>query len=324
MKIITTASLKTSLLTLLLGITYLTITSPSYAATLYPDLRTLPPADLQFDTANIDGSTHQVLRFSNTVWNAGEGTLELHGVSQSPDRTRVFQRLEDDQGSSTDTPVGHFIFHPAHNHWHFENFAEYQLWTKDDYDQWIANGRSRREARQRGFKTTFCIRESVLIQRLQGTPDSPIHTSCTQEIQGLAVGWGDTYEYNLPEQWIDLGTARLADGNYIIRSIADPKNILKESATNDPSREGTIANEAITTFTVQGSRIRPYNANAVLPTPTLTPNPTIANPTPSPRPRNGTSRYIRNQYNNYYYWNSDAFAQRLRELRNNARSIPTN
>ena len=35
---------------------------------LYPDLRTEPPSQLQFDTTS--SGTH-ILRFSNTVWNAG-------------------------------------------------------------------------------------------------------------------------------------------------------------------------------------------------------------------------------------------------------------
>ena len=46
---------------------------------LYPDLKTLPPRDLRFDRTDVSadgsGQIHDVLRFSNTVWNAGEGKL---------------------------------------------------------------------------------------------------------------------------------------------------------------------------------------------------------------------------------------------------------
>src|SRR5689334_12474889 len=44
---------------------------------LYPDLRTLPPTDFAFD--QIDDGSH-VLRLTNTVWNAGEGRLELQAA----------------------------------------------------------------------------------------------------------------------------------------------------------------------------------------------------------------------------------------------------
>src|SRR6187200_3214917 len=66
----------------------------------YPDLITLPPADLHYDTATIDGSPHQVLRFSNTAWNAGQGHLELLGTTVNS-KTRVAQRVYNSDGGST-------------------------------------------------------------------------------------------------------------------------------------------------------------------------------------------------------------------------------
>jgi hypothetical protein len=76
-------------------------------------------------------------------------------------------------------------------------------------------------------------------------------------MQGLSVGWGDTYVWSLPEQWVDLGTSPLADGSYVLRSIADPLNRLHESANRaDHSRESVQANEATTAFSVVGGHIR--------------------------------------------------------------------
>jgi hypothetical protein len=46
------------------------------------------------------------------------------------------------------------------------------------------------------------------------------------------VGWGDTYRYYLVDQWIDLGTSSLPDGQYILRSVADPSN-LEEQGQDD-------------------------------------------------------------------------------------------
>src|SRR3954463_4074336 len=53
--------------------------SATAATAQYPDLKTLPPRLLRFDTVDVSGGdttasgVHDVLRFSNTVWNGGPG-----------------------------------------------------------------------------------------------------------------------------------------------------------------------------------------------------------------------------------------------------------
>jgi len=222
----------------------------------YPDLKTLPPADLRFDTVTYNGVTSKVLRFSNTAWNAGEGPLELHGSVFG--NAAVTQRIYDDAGGFTDVTVSNdFVYHPGHNHFHFEDFAEYGLWTKADYDAWVASGRSVGQAKKSGTKTTFCIMDTGRVQALPGTPSAAVYSACGTSMQGLSVGWGDTYGWSLPEQWIDLGGAFLADGTYVLRSVADPRDKLFESAQrSDASRESTLANEAITVFTVKRGKIQ--------------------------------------------------------------------
>jgi len=222
----------------------------------YPDLITLAPGDLHYDTATIDGTKHDVLRFSNTAWNAGQGHLELIGTTVNS-KTRVAQRVYNSDGGSTQTDIGEFVWHPSHNHWHFEGFAEYGLWTRAEYDAWLASGRKNGAARKRGVKTTFCIIDTRRVLALPGSPTSPRYTACGQTAQGMAIGWGDEYNSSLPDQWIDLGNARLADGAYVLRSVTDPDNrIIESPGKADASRESAIANEAVTFFTVTGNQIR--------------------------------------------------------------------
>jgi hypothetical protein len=225
-------------------------------AAVYPDLKTVPPSSLRFATVNYQGSTRKVLRFTNTVWNAGEGPLELHGTPGGG--STVSQRIYDGGGGFSDQTVSNdFVFHSGHDHFHFEDFAEYELWTKADYDRWVASGRSVGGAQRVGEKTTFCIMDTTHIESLPGSPSSPGYATCGSEVQGLSVGWGDTYSYNLPEQWIDLGSSYLSDGSYVLRSIADPRNKLYESPSRgDASRESAQANEAVKAFTVRRGRIR--------------------------------------------------------------------
>lgn len=174
----------------------------------------------------------------------------------------------------------------------------------------IQNGRNTEEVRNTNFKTTFCIRETNFIQHLPGAPVTPVHTQCGQEIQGLAVGWGDSYRYDLPEQWIDVGTSVLPDGDYVIRSVVDPNNLLKESSDNNSAREGDVANEGITYFSVAGGQIIPSgHVSGTPPQPSITgvptPHPYItATPTPAITPGDPDS----------YRWNHYEWRQLLTEL----------
>jgi hypothetical protein len=208
---------------------------------------------LRFDQVDINGQTKWVLRFTNTVWNDGGANLQLRGVTSGSGTTEVYQSIFWDTGSATEQLIGNFVFHPQHNHWHFENFASYELWTKDEYNQWITSGRKLGQARKRGSKTTFCIIDTVRISKNKRAPAN--YTSCGQDLQGLTVGWGDEYKYYLYDQWVELDE-RLSDGDYVLRTVADPANLIYESFDkSDPNRDGNEANEAATFFSVKRGRI---------------------------------------------------------------------
>jgi hypothetical protein len=203
------------------------------------------------------GEIHHVLRFSNTVWNTGQGVMEIHGTPGG--NSHVTQRIFDDAGGFSDFTVStDLLFHPSHDHFHLQDFAQYQLWTKADYDAWIASGRRVGQAKHVGVKSSFCIMDTKRVERLPASPSRDVYVACGSTVQGLSVGWGDTYAWDLPEQWVDVGTSPLADGSYVLRSIADPLNKLYESAGRaDASRESVQANEATTAFSVVGDHIRP-------------------------------------------------------------------
>jgi hypothetical protein len=231
---------------------------------VYPDLRTKPPTDLHFDTVSIDGVARSVLRFSNTAWNAGRGPVHLVAkTDRQTKKSQVFQRVYSNataSGQYDQRHVGDFVFHPAHDHFHFESFAEYQLWPAAAWDQWVADGRpagaERASLRGQGIKTTFCIMDTARVDTsIPGSPSAAAYSSCGRTTQGLSVGWGDTYGWNLADQWVVLDDTGLADGLYVLRSIADPLNLLYESPNRaDAAVESRTANEALTRFrVVQGA-----------------------------------------------------------------------
>ena len=284
--------------------------SAAAAAALYPDLQTLPPRSLRFDRTNVNPDptgtaiTHNVLRFTNTVWNAGDGRLEVRGtIDPTTKNADAYQRIYNSDGTYVDQKVGQFFFHLQHNHYHFDDWGKYELWTKADWDAWVAAGRpaqtqaqasqtvtlqattadeavqaaSTSSASAYGQKTTSCIMDEEFIKTFPSTPGGAAYPSsgCMPNsqnliLEGLSVGWGDTYDYFRFEQWVDLGeSGALSDGEWVLRSVSDPTNKIWESAAKgDASREGIAPNEATTTFTVRNGAI----VDGTAPTGTITVN----------------------------------------------------
>jgi hypothetical protein len=239
------------------------------AASLYPDLRTLPPRDLRFDRTDVSfdgsGQFHNVLRFTNTVWNAGPGRLENRGEIDPQTLTGpAFQRVFDSNGTFTEHAVGGFYWHAQnHNHFHYDDWGRYELWDRPDFDAWIDSGRTQGAADLHGTKTTSCVMDEEFFTTLPGTPFPAVYPSggCLlndddELVQGLSVGWGDTYDYYRDEQWIDLDQGSLADGQYVLRSVTDANNKIYESPGKaDPSRELAVNNEGIVYFTIDDGEI---------------------------------------------------------------------
>jgi hypothetical protein len=143
-------------------------------------------------------------------------------------------------------PAGDFVWSPSHLHFHFDDFARYELWREENY----LHGTGEPLA---GSKTTFCLSDTAPIG---SSPAQPRYSQCTPAVQGIDVGWGDLYDAALPGQWIELGKRALPDGDYALRIIADPENRVYESPDNaDGSKEGARANEGVRFFRVDQGAI---------------------------------------------------------------------
>ncbi|HEV3318110.1 MAG TPA: hypothetical protein VG053_00055, partial [Solirubrobacteraceae bacterium] len=243
------------------------------AALLYPELKTLPPRDLRFDRTDVSveslGILHNVLRFSNTVYNAGEGPLEIRAkINQSlnPPSGQAFQRVYETGGGYKEFELtgATLYYHAIHKHYHFDHWGAYQLWTKAGFESWLASGRSKGEPYLIGQKTTSCVEDEEFVTSVPAAvwPAVYVPEDCGTNAEnviaeGLSPGWGDTYDWYRFEQWIDLGeNGTLANGTYVLRSVVDPDDILYESPEkSDPSRQSAEAHEATTTFKVTNGTI---------------------------------------------------------------------
>lgn len=209
---------------------------------LLPDLRTLPPSDLKIVTL---GNGTRELRLSNMIWNSGEGALELEGSHDPAVRiTRVVQYISSAQSDEKDSrPVGEFIWHAKHDHWHFEEFSVYELWLIEPdghLGQLVSSSQ----------KLSYCVIDTDVVDReASGFVPHRRYWGCGRTLQGLSVGWGDTYESFLDGQSISL--RGIEDGVYALKSTVNPGRILLET--------NYLNNSAVVYLEIQAKEITVIN-----------------------------------------------------------------
>lgn len=190
------------------------------AQAAWPDLETLPPFDLRL----VRRGSERILRFSNAVWNRGEGALEMRGVQDpSLGSVRVSQVLYLPGESTLSQEMGMLEFHAEHNHWHWDGFSRYEIWSTD------AEGHAQELVGSSG-KVSYCMMdirpanpETMSTRRQYG--------QCGWRIQGISSGWVDVYLSHLPGQ--DMDITGLPNGLYILRSTANPEGSLIEAQADN-------------------------------------------------------------------------------------------
>jgi hypothetical protein len=203
--------------------------TPVIGDPFYPDLITRPPSALHLQTGK--GAAGRRLFFSNTIGNIGDGPLELRAVNNATTGTTdAYQEVYTPNGppshkhSTSMTLVstnyaGTFVFHPAHNHWHFEDFARYQLRS-------INPDGSTGPVIATTEKVSFCMIDTTTIDSTLPYFGMGLSHSCGQTArQGVKVGMGDTYSASLPDQYIDITS--IPDGTYRLLTIADPNTLAR-------------------------------------------------------------------------------------------------
>ena len=118
---------------------------------------------------------------------------------------------------------------PSHQHWHFEDFATYDLVDRNGH-----------RVRTSG-KEAFCLAPTDAIDLLLphaavnpgngdlGTACGDLSSIWVREV--LAAGWGDTYTQARAGQSINIST--LPNGTYWVRVTANPVDRLIERRTSN-------------------------------------------------------------------------------------------
>jgi hypothetical protein len=191
----------------------LALASPTTAQELLPNLRAMPPSNLSIATNASTGNPE--LRLAATSWNSGAGPLELIPGAAGQAGQDVYQRIYLKGGGSTQRLAGTFVWHPEHNHFHFQEYALYTLRPVN------APGASQRQS----YKTSFCVMDTTKVDsRMRGAPKEAVYATCNAVVQGMSVGWGDTYGAHLAGQSFVL--TGNPDGLYVLTVAFVPANRL--------------------------------------------------------------------------------------------------
>ena len=205
-------------------------------ASVEPDLVPLPAWGMNISTE----SKGDYLNFSATVWVGGNGPLDVeafrHGTNPVMPAYQYFYKNGKVVGRIRAGTMG-FDSAKGHNHWHFEQFAAYELLGAN------------KKLIVRSQKVGFCIAPTDAVDMLvhgalwqptyiglQGQCGSPA-ALWVREL--MPVGWGDTYSQSKAGQAFDITS--LPNGKYYVAVIANPEHQLKEvSYRNDVSYRAVI------------------------------------------------------------------------------------
>lgn len=200
-----------------------------------PNLVPLPVVDVRL--ATMSESREPAVRFSVATANRGQFALDLFGHPDYPvdETTPAFQCIAwvTDRACETRTEVGTFVWHPQHGHYHFADFARYELRTlrRNGLPDMGDGGLVATSG-----KVSFCLID-VVQDRPPQNPlylfPHPLYYTCLagSGFQGISPGWRDVYSWSTPGQ--EFPAEVLEDGRFALVVRADPSDRLFETSNDD-------------------------------------------------------------------------------------------
>jgi hypothetical protein len=204
-----------------------------------PDLNQVTPASVMVKHVVVRGRDRFRLGFDSATENVGSGPLTLHGFrpNRRTPTMQVNQLVSQRDGSTRlirNVGLMSYAIHPTHNHWHFLDFARYELRPAGGF------GPTRRGDR----KTGFCLGDRYRApgaRKMPGFQPFPAQgdtcglgqTGLLGLFAGISTGYGDEYEAQLEGQYIDI--TGLPPGRWNIVHTANAGQRLLESDYSDNS-----------------------------------------------------------------------------------------
>ena len=200
------------------------------AGGVLPDLQTVVPKHLGIQNQQ----QREILRFSNGVANTGAGDWRMRPITD-PGINEIIggvQEVLDAQGNVVcSVPLGDFLFHPEHNHWHVSDIAAFDVrhalddGTGGAIGSILANG-----GVASSIKTSFCLIDWYKLNDNANTKER-VYWDCYTSFQGVSPGWVDQYHQSIEGQQLDITGAR--PGVYYLVSTSNFAGVYMESNLNN-------------------------------------------------------------------------------------------
>jgi hypothetical protein len=204
---------------------------------LLPDLTPLRAVDVSITRS---AGTRQI-RFQAGLASIGVAPMEIRPdnrrrcpagkrhasqiIYRDVDDNARFQRRVDKRFARRS--AGCMVFHPTHNHWHFQAASRYAIFEAGRPETTIKHAR----------KMSFCLRDSMRVPPRYGAFDTPLYyRDCGRDTpQGISRGWVDVYASYLTGQSIVI-PPRVDRGIFCLSIRVDPLDRLREGdETNNRS-----------------------------------------------------------------------------------------
>jgi len=207
-----------------------------------PDMVMQPPTQISIEQV---GNQKQ-LQFSTTFANMGPGPLMIRGQWNKQHQIldayqQIYIMEKDAQGNfkdfkfSREQLVGEFVT-TYDGDFHFADWAQYTLLDEQFKAAPGAVG---------NLKMTFAIEDVFQVDKnLPGSPSSGVYTS-SQFLQGISVGWADTYGAGLDGQSIDI--THTPNGTYYL--------VLHGSRILDESNSDKTNNDSAAKIKIEGDHV---------------------------------------------------------------------
>jgi Lysyl oxidase len=214
---------------------------------LLPDLVTLRLS--QKDLVLERSGRKLLLRLTNEIGNRGRGPLEIYPSADSSDcdgdgnlanDRDTYQRIFLDSNADNvfdreqDLESHDRLLGCERYHWHLLDFSRYKL-VRERTGRTVV----------RSNKISFCVVDTYhRFASLPGSPPEMYYPAGSEDcdrdsVDGISVGWADSYGYFLPGQ--QLTVTGLRRGRYCLVSTADPHNLLRESDDSNNAHRASIA-----------------------------------------------------------------------------------
>ncbi|MFJ2754233.1 lysyl oxidase family protein [Nocardioides sp. NPDC087217] len=206
-----------------------------------PDLISLPA--WQISTEVDEGGTDR-LNFAANEWNAGPAPMIVEGFRRGTapvmDAYQMFYRGGKQVGVKK---TGTMEFHeaPEHNHWHFLDFAKYEL--VDAKDKVVSTSGKQSWCLAPTDPVDLTVPGATLRPSQTGLESACGEKSALWLRESMPTGWGDTYN-QAQTQAFDL--SKVKNGTYRIKVTVNPDgNLYERTRSNNVSyRTVTIGGKA--------------------------------------------------------------------------------